>query len=128
MQEVETAEETGGEDYTEDPGMDDVDEGFENLYEDYDDGSGDGSEGCIGDGSEGCIGDGSEGCIGGGAEEGAAGHAVSHAHCAVYHLPLPKKQKRGDLFICHGDSIKSEGMPKLVIRTVRWNHGWPELM
>ena len=48
-------------------------------------------------------------------------------HCAVYHLPLPKKQKRGDLFFCHGYSIKSEGMPKLVIRTVRWNHGWPEL-
>lgn len=71
VQEVKTAEETGGEDYTEDPGMDDVDEGFENLYEDYDDGSGDGSEGCIGDGSEGCIGDGSEGCIGGGAEEGS---------------------------------------------------------
>lgn len=48
-------------------------------------------------------------------------------HCAVYHLPLPKKQKRGDLFICHGYSIKSEGTPKLVIRKVRWNHGWPEL-
>lgn len=48
-------------------------------------------------------------------------------HCAVYHFSLPKKQKSGDLFICHGYSIKSEGTPKLVIRKVRWNHGWPEL-
>ncbi len=62
---------TGDEDYMEDFDLGDVDEGFEVFYDDFDDGSGSGSDGCIGSG--GCIGGGSEGgsegCIGGGAEE-----------------------------------------------------------